>query len=294
MEDINIELKPKKKSFLDKIKDLFEDKKKRYLYMMLFILPFVIAIGVFGFITYREAKTILDLAKSEEQAVKDDNYKISSMDYVLRANATDYQKQLFAELKDAVEVSNADDKTLASLVSKNFIADFYTWTNKQGQYDVGGMYYICDSKTEDFKYNENFYIKARDSFYKYLSKYIKDYGAKNLIEVDNVNVISCSDLGYPYSLYELSDSVLLEDGDVERTYSNVDHNAYYIKLNWTYKPETKLDLSQFATSIDLIVIEADGRYEIVEMSEKEIDARQLEEEDEEELKDEDEISEIDE
>lgn len=280
MEDQNIKLIPKnnKKNILDKIKMIFEDKKKRTVYLVLFILPFLIIMSVFGFVAFKEAKSLIELAKGDNQSTTNSKNVISSMNYVLRDNATEYQQQLFAELKSAIENENADNKTIAGLVAKNFVADFYTWTNKQGQFDVGGMYYVCDSKNEDYKYSENFYVKARDEFYKYLSTYIKDYGAKNLIEVDNVNIVSCNDLGYPYSLYELADAILLEDGDLERIYKNVDHDAYYVKLNWTYKPETKLDLSKFATSIDLIVIESQGRFEIVEMSEKEIDARQLEDE----------------
>lgn len=285
--DINkIELKPKKKNFLQKLSGLFEDKNKRALYVILFILPFVIAIGIFGFIAFKEAKGILDLAKGTTEV--NESYKISSMGYELRENATEYQQECFAELKNAIEVEGTDDKTIAGLVAKNFVADFYTWTNKQGQFDVGGLCYVCDSKTDTIEYKQNFYMKARDSFYKYLTNYLNQYGTKNLLEVQNVSVVSCNDLGYPYSLYELADAILLEDGDLERIYKNVDHDAYYVTLYWSYNPETKLELSKFNTSINLIVMkDSNGKFEIVEMSEKDIDARQLE--DEEEIEEDDEI-----
>ena len=273
MEDIELKPeKPKKESFLDKLKGLFEDKKKRGLYVFLFILPFLVAICIFGFVAYKEAKGLLELATGTVEA--DPTYSIPAMEYTLRDNATDVQKEYFAELKNAVEITDADDKTIAGLVAKNFVADFYTWTNKAGQYDVGGMYYVCDSKTDTLKYKTNFYIKARDGFYKYLNNYINTYGSANLLEVENVNIVSCNDLGYPYSIYELKDAVLQEDGDLLRIYDNVDHQAFYVTVTWTYKPDTKLDISKFGNSINLIIMKDGERFEIVEMSDKNIDARQ--------------------
>ena len=153
MDDFNIELKPKKKSLLDKIKELFKDKKKRYIYMCLFILPFFVAMCIFGVVAYKGAMNLIELAKGESGV--NEQYKIKSMKYSLRNNATDVQFQYFTELKNAIEVDGAKDEEIAGLVCKNFVADFYTWTNKQGQYDVGGMYYVCTEQNETIKYYSN-------------------------------------------------------------------------------------------------------------------------------------------
>lgn len=275
MEDIkvdDIKLKVKKdKKPLSKVTKLFEDKKKRYLYMLLFILPFVIAIGVFGFITFKEAKSLINLATNKVETK--DTHKIESMNYVLRDNATSVQEEYFAQLKDAVEVTPTDDVTIAGMIGKNYVADFYTWTNKQGQFDVGGMYYVCSENNETIKYKENIYQKARDGFYKYLNKYIKDYGSDKLLEVENVEVVSSKKLDDKYTMYEFISVTQVGDEAYEVVYDYVDHDAYAVNLKWTYKQDTKLNLSDYATSINLIVIENDGRYEVVEASEKAIDIK---------------------
>lgn len=273
MEDINIELKPKKKSLLNKIKDLFEDKNKRILYITLFIMPFVVAIGIFGYIAFKETKNLINLATGTTEV--NDNHVISSMKYTLRDNATEYQKECFAELKNAVE-TGADENTIVGLVAKNYVADFYTWTNKQGQYDVGGMEYVNSEKNETIEYRQNIYIKARDGFYKYLNEYINQYGASNLLEIQSINVTNVSNNDYLYIMHEYIETIQTGEDTWEKIYDNVEYKCFNVSLTWTYKPETKLNLSDYATSINLLVIENDGRYEIVEASEKEIDGRPTE------------------
>lgn len=271
MKEIKLKQKKEKKISIKKISSLFEDKKKRYLYMILFMLPFIIAIGIFGFIAYKEAKSLIELATDEVETK--DTHKIESMNYVLRDNATELQEEYFSELKAAVESETQDPVTIAGLVGKNYVADFYTWTNKQGQYDVGGMYYVCSEKNETVKYKENIYQKARDGFYKYINEYIEEYGSENLLEVASVEVTSCKKLDDKYTLYEFIESIQTGDEAWEVIYDYVDHDAYAVSLRWTYNENTKLNLSDYAKSINLIVIENDGRYEIVEASEKTIDIK---------------------
>lgn len=270
MEDINIELKPKKKNILEKINGLFENKNKRAIYIVLFILPFLIAIGIFGFIAFKEAKSLISLATGNTETNGD--YAITSMKYTLRDNATEYQQECFAELKSAIE-SGADENIIVGLVGKNYVADFYTWTNKQGQYDVGGMEYVNSEKNETLEYKQNIYVKARDSFYKYLNEYINEYGSNNLLEVQNVNVVSVLKNDYSYFMHEYIETVQIEEDLWEKHYDDIEHKCFNVSLSWTYNPETKLNLNDYATSINLLIIENDGRYEIVEASEKEIDGR---------------------
>lgn len=271
MEDFDIELKPKKKSFLDKVKGLFVDKKKRALYVILFILPFVIAIGVFGFVTYKEAKNLIDLVKGSNEVA--DTHKIESMGLVLRDNATAYQEELFAELKDAIEATGADEQTLASLVCENFVADFYTWTNKQGQFDVGGMQYVYDGELEDgTNFKENVFSKARDSFYKLLSNYIKEYGSENLLEVQNVQVTNCSKTNVILS--EHVENRQDENGDWYDYREDHSYDAYNVTCVWSYKESSKFDTSKYATKMNLVIL-SNGK--IVAADEKEIDINKVEE-----------------
>ena len=200
------------------------------------------------------------------------------MNYVLRDNATDIQKEYFAELKSAIEDGHetpVDDAAIAGMVAKNYVTDFYTWTNKYGKYDVGGMQYIYDGEYENSDhYKENVYLAAKDGFYKYMSVYATKYGKENLLEVESVDVVSRK-MDEPYIISEhqawkQDDSGEWYDYRVDNPYE-----WYYVQCRWTYKPTDKLTLSQFADSINLAVLkDSKGRYYIVEASDGTIEARQ--------------------
>ena len=271
-------LKPKKTKKNSKFNVLMSNKKTRYLIMLGMMLPFVVAICIFSSIAYREFKNIKDLAGGEQIVVKDENI-IKSMNYILRDNPTDLQKEYFAQLKAAVEEGvvdgiTADDSMIAELVAKNYVADFYTWTNKRGQYDIGGFYYIYDGEYENSDhYKENVFLKARDGFYKYISYYGNLYGVENLLEVEDVQVVSCQKLSSPYIISEHDSYKQDSEGEWYDYRVNNSYDCYAVSLKWAYKDNSKLDLNQFANSINLGVIKRGGRFEIVEASESTISAR---------------------
>ncbi|MBQ6334373.1 MAG: hypothetical protein IJI46_04845 [Erysipelotrichaceae bacterium] len=272
MEEKRLKLKKEKKK--RSVGSLFADKKKRYLFMFLLMLPFIIAIGVFSSIAYKEAKALMDLANGGQVETKAENI-VESMNYILRDNPTDIQKEYFAELKEAIEgEERADDTTIAGLVAKNYVTDFYTWTNKRGQYDIGGLYYVYDGEFENGDhFKENVYLKARDGFYKYISYYGTQYGKENLLEVENVEITRCDKLSSQYFINEHVS--YKQDSEGEWYDYREDHgfDAYAVTCRWTYKENTVLPMNQFANSINLMIINRDGRFEVIEASESTIDAR---------------------
>ena len=270
--------KKKKKNLLGR---LLADKKKRYFVMLAMMLPFIIGIIIFGSITLREINNLKNLANNTTEH-KSENI-VESMNYLLRDNPTDVQKEYFAQLKKAIEEGvveteegevPADDAAIASLVAKNYVADFYTWTNKRGQYDIGGFYYIYDGEFENGDHNkENWFLKAREGFYKYIGVYGTQYGKENLLEVDNVEITKCQKLSSPYMINEHVENRQDEEGEWYDYREDHAYDCYAVTCNWTYKEGTQLDLSKFAKSINLAVIKRNNRFEIVEASEKTINAR---------------------
>ena len=267
-----------KKNFVlkrEKIKEKRAHKRhkgmNRYLLMFLLMLPFLIAIAIFSTIVVKEAKNLKSLAAGNAvQETKPENI-IGDGWYILRDNATDYQKELFAQLKEAIEGEGADDQAKASLVAKNYVADFYTWTNKSGQYDIGGMYYIYDGEFKNGDhYRNNVYLSARDGFYKYLSTYATQYGKENLIEVTNVDVTRCIKMSEPYEISEHKENRQDENGEWYDYREVETYEAYLVTCKWSYADTTKLNLSQFANTINLAIINNDGEFQIVEASENEI------------------------
>ena len=232
------------------MKKLFKNPKTRTRNLILVILPFVIVAGVCGFMTFKSIKSMSDNASgTSTEAYKD---SIDSMDYHLRSNATKLQTELFNDLSKAVE--GEDKEEIAKLVAENYVADFYTWTNKDGTYDIGGMYYVYSPQ------KTNIYAQARNTYYRYLTYYINTYGSDKLLEVESVD----AQIGSESRTYEIEG----------KTYT-----AYFVTCTWTYKNEDTfkdLDLKGYPDSVEeeyrkfvtkeyfLIIENEDGRFEIVQ------------------------------
>lgn len=164
----------------------------------------------------------------------------SNEHYVLRGNPTELQKELFKELSSQIEKNIADDFDVVELVVKSFIADYYTWTNKQGSYDVGGSDFIfANEKT-------NFYFTTRRNFYSNMSIYLEQGLTSNdLIEVE---LISMGDASYSAPYY----------------YYGTEYKAFYVEASWSYKENTKVDISKFSNFGSFTIIQTEeNRYEIV-------------------------------
>lgn len=224
------------------MKNLFKNPKTRKRNLILAILPFVILASICGFIAFKSVSSISGNAQGNSK----DSYKdsIDSMDYHLRSNATKYQTELFKDLTKAVE-DGSDKYEIAKLVAENYVADFYTWSNKDGTYDVGGMYYVYSPQKTAI------YTQARNTYYKYVTYYINQFGAKNLLEVENIT----STLGDKEGSYE---------------FEGKKYDSYFVTCEWTYKNEdTFKDINMksgdgFVKKEYFTIIEKDGRFEIVQ------------------------------
>lgn len=224
------------------MKNLFKNPKTRKRNLILAILPFVILASICGFIAFKSVSSISGNAQGNSK----DSYKdsIDSMDYHLRSNATKYQTELFKDLTKAVE-DGSDKYEIAKLVAENYVADFYTWSNKDGTYDVGGMYYVYSPQKTAI------YTQARNTYYKYVTYYINQFGAKNLLEVENITPT----LGDKVGTYE---------------FEGKKYDSYFVTCEWTYKNEdTFKDINMksgdgFVKKEYFTIIEKDGRFEIVQ------------------------------
>lgn len=216
--------------------------------MLLLISPLIVVIIICGVISFDSIKSMASNANGTTVTYKD---SIDEMDYHLRSNATDLQEDLFHELQDAIN-EGTDNGKIALLICKNFVADFYTWTNKDGTYDVGGMYYVYSPQ------KGTIYNQARNTYYKYLNYYIDTYGSDKLLEVDGFN-----------------DEVTYAGEEQDYEFEGVTYKSYYCEVGWTYKnTDTFNEIS--TPTIDgkstgfvtferfKVIINEDGRFEIVQ------------------------------
>ena len=235
------------KNLIKKLKNILNDDKKRHITTAIIITPLLIVIIIFGILLFKEAKGLISSVGTGTVNTSPNNV-INNGSFVLRENATAVQKEYFAELKNIYENNQNgeySEKDLVSSTVKNFVADFYTWSNKQGQYDVGGTYYLFTPQ------RQTIYIQARDQFYKYINQYINKYGSKALLEVESVNVETVDDpFAYTFE---------------EQTYS-----AYKVKATWTYvQKDGEFNASSYDTSAYFVVINNFERYEIIYLGDKE-------------------------
>ncbi len=156
--------------------------------------------------------------------------------YTLANNPTDYQRELFDELTASVEAN--DPYLTAEYVVKSFIADFFTWTNKEGNYEVGGLTYIFSPASTVFQ------AGVRNDMYSDLDAYIHQYGSENLLEVVSISIGGVVDA---------------ED----YTFNGEVYKAYYIEAGWEYSSTGTLDTDEFQKTGYFTVVDNNGRLEIV-------------------------------
>ena len=199
--------------------------------VILSIVTTLFFVGNMGYIGIKKSSSSTGNTLSVDSAssMKNDLYKIGN-------NPTSVQKEYFEELTNAIKAD--DDLAIAQSVVKSFVTDFFTWTNKDGNYEVGGVQYLYGPKFTTFQEEQ------RWGFYSDLDLYITQYGRENLLEVSNVET--------PVVDYAADYSV---GGEV--------YKAFYVEANWEYKPSSKIDVSEFQSKGYFTVIDNDGRFEIV-------------------------------
>ena len=205
-----------------------KDQSRFFTYFIVFLSLIVVSFG--GYFALQAASS---MEKSNKSQIN------KKEDYPLRRNATEYQKEIHKELMTAIK-ENPKDKTLISeLVAKNFIADYFTWTNKLQFNDVGGLQYI------DEAYRKSVYDKSLDTFYHDMRFYLEEGRVKETLEVENIKA--------------QGSSVRIQMDDEYRP-------AYVVETSWTYQPSEVLSLDEYQAKTSVKVIEDDeGHFSVVEV-----------------------------
>lgn len=164
--------------------------------------------------------------------------------YAIPSSPTTYQIELYKELTEKLNSLEKDTSVenkvaLCESIVKSFVADFYTWTNKASNYDVGGLPYVVSHSYLTFQQ------LARDSFYADLDAFIETYGSKELIEVTDIQVSSAYGSKYVFNFEEYED--------------------IYVEAKWTYAERDTLDVKQFQHTSAFHVIFFEGQWQIAQM-----------------------------
>ena len=174
----------------------------------IFLITTLLLVGVLLY----QVKGITDGGKSSDNVIKPTPPIVEKVpdEYQLSDVATAYQKEVFEELVTAQHAykdkyTELTKEEYATLVVKNFIADFYTWSNKTGRNDVGGVQFIAEEMRSTFR------KQAIDGFYENLDFYLND-----TLKTED-EVIDCISVQASWQ-YELSSSVEIEQFQSEATF----------------------------------------------------------------------------
>lgn len=126
--------------------------KKKNIFVFCIILV-VVVIGVYFLIS-----KLFNNEKGEITVVD----KITSYNYSLESNESNFYKRKFKELKTLLLKEEKNDSKYAELVATLFVSDFYHLDNKITNQDIGGIQFIHSSIVD------NFSLKAKDTIYKYV------------------------------------------------------------------------------------------------------------------------------
>lgn len=158
--------------------------------------------------------------------------------YTIGNNPTEINKTCFKEINTALKEENTVG--IAEAVAKTFVTEYYTWTNKDGNYDIGGMQYIYVPKQSDFE------TYTLYNFYVDLDLYLTQVSRNDLIEVSDVTVNSSSEGTYGVEA----------DGGI------ADLPCVTVDVSWTYQASTALPTDSFQSHAIIHVVNNNGRWEI--------------------------------
>lgn len=163
----------------------------------------------------------------------DNSIQIKGFDYLCSEDETELYKSEFKILKKNLENSNINYLEYAHSISKMFIIDLYTLSNKKNMYDVGGTDFVYPDAVENYKLN------VENTLYKYME--------------DN------TDGKRKQELPEVSEVLITSDEEIEFTINEQTYEGYKINLDISYVKDLEYD-----EKAEVILIKNDKYLYIVE------------------------------
>lgn len=226
------------KKKMDPIKK--KHKRVNNLMVLLLLVVSIVTVAAFAYNIYKVMAGSKSTGSGETLAT-DTGKSMKNDQYTIGNNPTEIEQTYFQELTDAV---NSQDKAkIASAVVKCFVADYFTWTNKDGNYEIGGLQYVYGQKTGALE------TYSRWNFYEDLDLYISQYGRENLLQVKSVDA---------------GEAGPTDDFEVKTTDPQATLKCYYVEATWTYEDSSKIDVSSFMHSGAFYIVDDNGRMEIAQ------------------------------
>jgi hypothetical protein len=197
---------------MKKDKKVVENKKKKMKPITkLLLCLIVVALIIGGYIGFNKFFKKNDAKKPKVV----DKVEIDNVDYVVNEKDSKLFKDTFNELKKTLNVKEVDNKKYAEVITKLFVIDFFTLSNKTSKNDVGGVQFVFNS------YKTSFVDYARDGIYKQVTANLDGNTNDILPTVSSVTV---------NRVEEVSPKNIFSTGGFTD-----DMVGYEINISWKYK-----------------------------------------------------------
>ncbi len=190
-----------------------------------FIILGIVIFSYIGYVIYN------DFFKKVEEDVVIKNLELYG--YSLQESDTELYKSEFDNLSNTLNKETIDFEEYAKCISKLYVIDFYSLSNKVSNTDIGGLEFIYPEIKDNFK------LKAKDTIYKYIEVNYNGKREQKLPEVSEVNVEEVTE-----SKYKIGEE---------------EFDSYVVKTRWQYVE----DLG-YQTSAKLTIIKDSSKLYIVE------------------------------
>lgn len=190
-----------------------------------FIILGIVIFSYIGYVIYN------DFFKKVEEDVVIKNLELYG--YSLQESDTELYKSEFDNLSNTLNKETIDFEEYAKCISKLYVIDFYSLSNKLSNTDIGGLEFIYPEIKDNFK------LKAKDTIYKYVEVNYNGKREQKLPEVSEVNVEEVTESKY--------------------TIGEEEYDSYVVKTRWQYVE----DLG-YQTSAKLTIIKDSSKLYIVE------------------------------
>jgi hypothetical protein len=221
------------------VKKRVKGKKKRRLTKLGKILIVIILSILFAVVIMFVCNNFLKSKRGENiETVKNEVIELDNYNYFIHGNATKYEKKLSEELKKILSVDEVVYEDYASVITKLFLSDLFTLSNKNSSSDITSSQYVYTD------YQDMYKLIVKDSIYSNIEINLGEERDQSLPTVTNVDISSVN--RNVFSLNKVK----------------IDEQAFYIRANISYEK----DLG-YPNVYEVVIVKNDNLLQIVKANE---------------------------
>lgn len=211
---------------------------KKWQKILLLILAIILVIEMILIVYKVCAKYIFDDSDKVVETIKREKLDLDNYNYYINSNASEYQKELFEELKTILSKEEIDDEEYATVLAKMFVSDLFTLNSKNSSNDITSSQYVYDS------YQETFESMVKDTIYASIEINIDGEREQILPTVKGVEVIAIN-----RDSFELAGEV-------------IDDQAFYVTVGIEYDKDL-----EYPINYEVVLVKKDNLLQVVKANE---------------------------